>query len=62
MRNSSKARAVLASIDARDVLGAGGAGALLYGIALISWPAAWIVAGVLALALWSLPYWQREGN
>lgn len=43
------------SLDLRrslpDLIGLAGAAALLYGIALISGPAAWIVGGLLAIAL-----------
>jgi hypothetical protein len=43
------------AIDSRDIMGAIGLFALLYGLALWWVPAAWMVGGalVLGLALWS---------
>lgn len=34
-----------------DVLWLGGAAGIVYGVALVSIPAAWVVGGVLAIAL-----------
>lgn len=50
-------------VDARDVLGVIGVGALVYGISLWSVPAAWATFGGLALVAWAMPYvrQQRKG-
>ncbi len=45
-------------IDRRDVLALAGFSTLVYGIALVSTPAAWIVSGVLMLTLWAAPWLQ----
>ena len=47
--------------DRRDALGLAGFGALLYGVSLLSVPAAWICAGVLLLGAWARP-WLRQGG
>jgi hypothetical protein len=44
----------------RDLVGLGGFAALFYGLAQWSRPLAWVVGGVLLVALWSLPYWRRK--
>lgn len=51
--------AVLRSLDVRDLLLPASLGALLYGIAQWSGPAAWVTAGLLGLAAWLRPYLAR---
>ena len=51
----------LGRFDARDAVGCAGVGSLVYGVGLWSVPAAWVVFGGLALALWALPYLMRKG-
>jgi len=47
--------------DRRDALGVVGLGSLLWGVSLLSVPAAWICAGVLLLGAWARP-WLRQGK
>lgn len=46
-------------IDRRDLIAGLGVLALLEGAREIYSPAAWLVAGVLLLAAWALPYWRK---
>lgn len=48
-------KAILKQLDARDMLGLGGFVSLIYGIACLNGPAAWISGGVIALAAWITP-------
>jgi hypothetical protein len=51
----------LKSLDLRDLLLPVSLGALLYGIAQWSGPAAWVTAGALGLALWLRPHFRKVG-
>lgn len=48
-------RGPLTGMDVYDVLGLGGASALLYGVSQWSGPAAWVLAGIGLLTLAILP-------
>jgi hypothetical protein len=52
---------VLRSVDLRDLLLPVSLGALLYGIAQWSGPAAWVTAGAFGLALWLRPHFRKVG-
>jgi len=46
-------------LDRRDGVGIAGFVLLIYGIAQLSAPAAWIAAGLLLLAGWSSVFWAK---
>ncbi len=47
-------------IDRRDALACGGIGSLIYGVAQVSPPAAWISFGLLMLLIWLSPWLPRK--
>jgi hypothetical protein len=48
-------------LDRRDACLIVGAGSVVYGAGLIYAPAGWIVAGVMLLTVWALPFTRRKG-
>jgi hypothetical protein len=54
------ARRVIRGVDTHDIIGVGGFFALVYGVAQVSAPAAWITAGLLLVALWLWPLLRRN--
>jgi hypothetical protein len=51
-----------AAFDARDVLAAVGVAAVVYGVSQWSEPAAFVLFGLLCLALWAVPYVRVGGS
>lgn len=51
----------LGAFLARDVLLVASMAAVLWGVSRWSAPLAWVVGGVCGLAMWSLPFWRRQG-
>tara|TARA_R110000744_G_scaffold52498_3_gene112500 strand:- start:9002 stop:9166 length:165 start_codon:yes stop_codon:yes gene_type:complete len=53
-------RRLLAGVDARDVFAVVGFAALAYGVFQVSVPAAWIVSGLILLAVAVWPVIKRD--
>jgi hypothetical protein len=51
-----------AALDGSDVLGVGGFGAALYGVAQWSAPAAWVCGGLVLMAVAIAPTFKKRGN